>query len=71
MATTIGLNAALCSLCGRCLDACPIPCFSFDEEETEILVDGEGCIVCRNCEEECLHDCITVESPYESTVGYF
>lgn len=69
---TIDLNAEACTLCGRCVDACPIPCFTFDEEETRVaVINPEGCLVCRNCEEECPKDCISISFPYRSTVDYF
>ncbi|MBW1997059.1 MAG: 4Fe-4S dicluster domain-containing protein [Deltaproteobacteria bacterium] len=59
-------------LCGRCIDACPIPCFGFDDGETRIsVINMDGCLVCRNCEEECPKQCITVHFPYRSTVDYF
>jgi NAD-dependent dihydropyrimidine dehydrogenase PreA subunit len=68
----IEINEETCIRCGRCVDACPIPCFMFDDEETQIkLVNQEGCLVCRNCEEECPMQCIQITSPYRSTVDYF
>ena len=69
---SIQLDEDVCITCGRCVDACPIPCFSFDEKETYIIVSNEeGCLVCRNCEEECPVNCIDVKFPYRSTVDYF
>ena len=68
----IELDEVICIQCGRCVDACPIPCFTFDESETQVrVIDEEGCLVCRNCEEECPKDCIHVKFPYRSTVDYF
>ncbi len=69
---TIQVDEELCNQCGRCVDACPVPCFIFNEEETRVMVTNkEGCLVCRNCEEECPKKCIEVNSPYRSTVNYF
>ncbi len=69
---SIELDEAACTQCGRCVDACPIPCFSFNEDETQVMVINEdGCLVCRNCEEECPKNCITIRFPYRSTVDYF
>ena len=66
------LDEDICIQCGRCIDACPIPCFDFDEEETRVMViNQDGCLVCRNCEEECPKNCVHVEFPYQSTVNYF
>ena len=43
-----------------------------NEEETKVFVtDEEGCLVCRNCQEECPKNCIEIHSPYQSTVNYF
>ncbi len=68
----INLDEDICIQCGRCVDACPIPCFDFDEEETRVMViNQDGCLVCRNCEEECPKNCVHVEHPYQSTVNYF
>lgn len=68
----IELDDSLCIQCGRCVDACPIPCFTFDEQETRVMVINEdGCLVCRNCEEECPNESIHVQFPYRSTVDYF
>jgi NAD-dependent dihydropyrimidine dehydrogenase PreA subunit len=66
------LDEDICIQCGRCVDACPIPCFEFDEAETCVsVINQDGCLVCRNCEEECPKNCIHVEHPYQSTVNYF
>jgi NAD-dependent dihydropyrimidine dehydrogenase PreA subunit len=71
MMLTIKVDQERCTKCGRCVDACPVPCFSFNEDETEILINPEGCLVCRNCEEECPRHCVAVVFPYRSTVSYF
>ena len=68
----IELDEAVCIQCGRCVDACPIPCFTFNEEETCVyVINQDGCLVCRNCEEECPKKCIRIDFPYRSTVSYF
>jgi NAD-dependent dihydropyrimidine dehydrogenase PreA subunit len=68
----IELDDSTCSRCGRCVDACPIPCFAFNEDETYVsVIDKDKCLVCRNCEQECPNSCITVSFPYRSTVDFF
>jgi NAD-dependent dihydropyrimidine dehydrogenase PreA subunit len=68
----IELNETVCIHCGRCVDACPVPCFAFDEDEIYVyVINQDGCLVCRNCEEECPKKCIHINFPYRSTVSYF
>ncbi|MFC1902890.1 ferredoxin family protein [Chloroflexota bacterium] len=50
-----------CNRCTICVDACPIPCYVFDEKENIVrIIDEDQCIVCRNCEEECPTSCIDI-----------
>lgn len=52
-----------CVGCACCVDACPIPCYEFDEEKKKPVVTPEAedlCIVCRTCENICPTDAIEV-----------
>ena len=61
MSLTIKKDDEKCTRCTICLDACPIPCYDFDEKEnTIIIIDEDQCIVCRNCEEECPVSCLEI-----------
>ena len=61
MSLVIKKDDERCTRCSICLDACPIPCYAFDEKEDLIVViNADQCIVCRNCEEECPVSCIEV-----------
>jgi len=71
MRLTIELDQKRYIMCGRCVDACPVPCLNFDDNETQILIDPIGCLVCRNCEEEYPRNCISIVFPYRSSVSYF
>jgi formate hydrogenlyase subunit 6/NADH:ubiquinone oxidoreductase subunit I len=53
-----------CTLCGLCIDACPVACLKFDDRESVVLVnDLENCLICRNCEDHCGLRCLTVVFP--------
>lgn len=60
----IVIDKQKCNLCGFCVDACPIPCLTFDDDETQVLVqDLNECLVCRNCEDHCPRRCLSVVFP--------
>ena len=61
----ISIDHTRCTRCTICLDACPVPCYTFHEEENSIIVvNQDQCLVCRNCEETCPVSCIDVIFPY-------
>ena len=59
MSLTITIDSDRCKQCGICIDSCPIPCFYEAGKEIGVY-HQEGCIVCRNCEENCPTGCIRV-----------
>lgn len=51
-----------CTLCGRCVDACPVGCFQMDSDGELRVINEELCLFCRNCVEEAPRKgCISVE----------
>jgi len=50
---TARVRHALCSLCERCVDACPYGARSMDEEERRILVNTAMCQGCGACAAAC------------------
>ncbi len=73
MTLDIRLDHDRCTLCGSCVDACPVAIFRFDGPETSVLIGAlEHCLVCRNCEEHCRPRCLVVdfpEWPYRSSTS--
>ncbi len=69
----IVIDRSKCTLCGLCIDACPVGCLKFDGPERVVLTnDLDACLVCRNCEDHCAPRCLTVvfpEWPYRSSVA--
>lgn len=50
-----------CTGCACCVDACPIPCYEFDEKKNRpVVITEELCIVCRTCVNVCPTDAIEV-----------
>ena len=46
------IDAALCTVCGECVDACPGQVFVEEDREIKVAYPEE-CIECRACEEVC------------------
>ena len=64
MTLSIRIDRGRCTLCGFCVDACPVAIFMFDDTEAAVLIgELEQCLVCRNCEEHCRPRCLTVDFP--------
>ena len=63
------IDHKLCIGCGLCVDSCPVPVFEFDEDqELPVVVDLQGCLICRTCEGLCCAGALKVEYPdYELT----
>lgn len=60
----IVIDKIKCTLCGLCIDACPVACLKFDDAESVVHVnDLENCLVCRNCEDHCAPRCLRVVFP--------
>ena len=58
----IVIDEKKCSGCGLCVEGCFVPCLKMDEERDKaVVVNQNGCLVCRTCEDVCLPDAIVVE----------
>ena len=58
------IDESKCTLCGLCIDACPVSCLEFDAAESEVLASGlDECLVCRSCEDHCPADCLEILFP--------
>ena len=49
----IEINRDWCKACGICIEFCPRDVFEADEEGKPVVVDGEACIACEQCEIRC------------------
>jgi len=64
MTLSITIDHGRCTLCGFCVDACPVAIFQFDDGETAVLIgELEQCLACRNCEDHCRPRCLVVDFP--------
>jgi len=70
------IDAARCSGCGRCIAACHLPLFAFEQQgwrKVSVLQDSARCTGCAKCAVVCPIDAITMPkkaaSP-EAVCGY-
>lgn len=64
MQVEIRINSEICSGCALCVDGCPVPTIAFNEEkEIPYVIDLEGCVICRTCENLCPMGAIKVDFP--------
>jgi NAD-dependent dihydropyrimidine dehydrogenase PreA subunit len=64
MMLEVAIDKSKCTLCGLCIDACPVSCLVFDASESVVLPSGlEECLVCRSCEDHCPADCLEILFP--------
>ena len=65
MATRIpSIDAARCSGCGRCIAACHLPLFAFEQQgwrKVSTLQDSARCTGCAKCVAVCPIDAITMK----------
>ncbi len=59
--TTLRLDAALCSGCGRCPEVCPHGVFALADGKAA-LVDADACIECGACARNCPSGAIQVDA---------
>lgn len=60
----IVIDRSKCTLCGLCIDACPVACLQFADVGSLVRVNDLGnCLICRNCEDHCGPRCLTVIFP--------
>ncbi|MBN2458485.1 4Fe-4S binding protein [Candidatus Woesearchaeota archaeon] len=50
-----------CSLCGICVDICPVEVFLKDENNNIIVSKQKECIGCRACEAQCPKTAIVIK----------
>jgi uncharacterized protein (DUF362 family)/NAD-dependent dihydropyrimidine dehydrogenase PreA subunit len=54
------INTERCSLCGRCVEVCPVGCMT-QEEQQPISIDHNRCIRCFCCQELCPGGAVTAK----------
>ena len=51
-----------CTGCAMCVEGCFVPCLEMDEKRKKVVViDPDGCLICRTCEDVCPSEAITVD----------
>ncbi len=55
----VKIDKTKCTLCGTCVEVCPMQVF--EKLEKEIKIDDSKCIGCRACEVQCPKQAIKVE----------
>ena len=64
MMVDVAIDRKKCTLCSLCIDACPVSCLVFNDDESVVLsTDLEECLVCRSCEDHCAPRCLQVVFP--------
>ena len=65
----IKIDEKKCSGCALCVEGCFVPCLALDEGgKRAVVVDENGCLVCRTCEDVCPRKAIAVE--FADWVGF-
>ena len=49
-----------CTICGTCIDVCPMDVFTKDDDGKVIVSNPDECVGCRACEVQCPVQCIEV-----------
>jgi len=57
--TTLRLNAAACTGCGRCAEVCARAVFEIREKKS-VIVEPDACIECGACARNCAYNAIIV-----------
>lgn len=59
---SIMIDEEKCCGCGLCVEGCFVPCLAVEEGKGKAtVVDLNGCLVCRTCEDVCPYKAIKVE----------
>ena len=59
--TTLSLDAARCTGCGRCVEVCPHAVFVVDERRAAVA-DRDACMECGACQRNCAAGAIAVQA---------
>ncbi|MDP2931516.1 MAG: ferredoxin family protein [Chloroflexota bacterium] len=58
---SIVIDEEKCSGCALCVEGCFVPCLALDESKKKaVVVDRDGCLVCRTCEDVCRSKAIKI-----------
>jgi len=56
---TVKVDAQKCDGCGICASVCPVGVYEVKESKF-VVVNQDGCLVCKACESQCPKTAITV-----------
>lgn len=59
----ININMNECTVCGECVDVCPMNILQITDDKL-VIGDISECSYCETCTDVCPEECITINAEY-------